>query len=685
MPSPAILIASREAERVPVPDLRQAGTPAATRPRVKPAFIAALLLAGYFVMAVSASRTKSTTFDEIVHVTAGYSAWINHDQRFDPGNGDFVKRWAVLPLLITRPNFPPLEGEAWRNGDFFPMSRDFMFHRGNDPDAILLQSRSMVALLGVALGALVFVCSRRLFGDTGGIISVAVFAFCPHMLAHGALVSTDLALTFALLAATWCLWRLLHVVSWPTLLASVLAFSLLVISKMSAVLIAPIALILIVARCFNREPWVWRLRQETALLSRGRQGMALVGLIAVHAFAGWIAIWTVFEFKYLARAEPAAEQLTLLRTPDANVTGLIGRVAEFSHRHRLLPEGYLKGMEELVGISKRRASFMNGEWHTGGRVAFFPYAFWVKTPPALLCLLALGLVGAIWSAQRRGWLYAVMPLCALLFVYAAVALTQGLNIGHRHILPVYPALFILAGSAALLEPMLRRSAKVAIALLAGWYAIDSLVVRPHYLAYFSPVAGGPAQGYRRLVDSSLDWGQDLPGLKSWLDEHNAQNRDTVFFSYFGTGDPDHHDIASWRLPGFPEWRELQVFAYTPGVYAVSATMFQQVYSTAFGAWNRRYEEEYQATLQRLRLTPSATADNDALASALRTQPEPVWQEVYNSYEKLRFARLCAWLRATNRAPDAQMGHSILIWKLDDRAIQDALWGPPLELRAAPVH
>src|SRR5581483_7520524 len=92
--------------------------------------IAAALLTAYFLMAVSASRTKSPTFDESVHITAGYNAWVNHDQRFDPGNGDFVKRWATLPLLVTRPHFPPLSGENWRTAQFFTVSRDFMFNSG---------------------------------------------------------------------------------------------------------------------------------------------------------------------------------------------------------------------------------------------------------------------------------------------------------------------------------------------------------------------------------------------------------------------------------------------------------------------------------------------------------------------------------------------------------------------------
>jgi hypothetical protein len=659
----------------------------------------ALLLAAYFFTAVSASRMKSPTFDEVVHITAGYNAWINHDQRFDPGNGDFVKRWAALPLLVSRPNFPALSGEDWRSAEFFRIGRDFLFHSGNDPASLLFQSRCMVALLGVGLGLLVFACSRQLFGNLGGLVSLTLFAFCPHMLAHGALVSTDLALTFALLASTWFAWRLLHLVSWTNLIGSLLAFSLLVISKMSAVLIVPIAAILIVVRLFNREPWRWSLRTETALAARGRQSVALLVLLIVHGIAGWIAIWAVFDFKYVARADPADTQLMLMRSPGSEIHGIVDDLSNFCHRHHVLPEGYLKGMEELVGISARRPSFMNGHWKVGGGPLFFPYAFWAKTPPALLALLAVGIAGCIWTRKRNGVarstattdeapaaasLYHAIPFLVLFAIYAAVAIRQNVNIGHRHILALYPALYILAGSAVRALPLRKRAVELAVGLLVCWYVGDSLAVRPDYLAYFSPVVGGPSQGYRHLVDSSLDWGQDLPGLQRWLSVRNPDAREPLFFSYFGTGNPEHFGIESQRLPGFPEWRELRVFALTPGIYAISATTFQSLYTPTFGPWNRAYEADYQKALNGLGLTEANAQDQAGLVAALQRHPDAFWQDYYSNFEKLRFGRLCAWLRATKRPPDDQVGHSILIWKLDEHALHDALWEKPAELYEKPV-
>jgi hypothetical protein len=226
-------------------------------------------------------------------------------------------------------------------------------------------------------------------------------------------------------------------------------------------------------------------------------------------------------------------------------------------------------------------------------------------------------------------------------------------------------------------------ARAATVLLLGWFVVDSLSVRPHYLAYFNSFVGGPAQGYRRLADSSLDWGQDLPGLGRWLAANNTAG-EPVFFSYFGTGSPDYYGISSERLPGFPDWRERNGFACTPGYYAISATMFQNLYTRAFGPWNRIYEDAYQTILHNLKLSESTAGDTATLGAWLQQFPEQFWQEQYASFDALRFNRLCGWLRATHRPPDAEVGYSILIWKLDAHDLHEAFWGPPLELKDSPA-
>ena len=128
-------------------------------------------------------------------------------------------------------------------------------------------------------------------------------------------------------------------------------------------------------------------------------------------------------------------------------------------------------------------------------------------------------------------------------VYFGASVVFRMNVGQRHLLPLYPALFILVGglfATAAADRALRRLRGLAIALLA-WIAILFASAYPHYLSFFSIVAGGSERGHYSLIDSSLDWGQDLPAFKRWVDEHRKPD-EVVYFSYFGSVSPGTEDI-----------------------------------------------------------------------------------------------------------------------------------------------
>ena len=123
-----------------------------------------------------------------------------------------------------------------------------------------------------------------------------------------------------------------------------------------------------------------------------------------------------------------------------------------------------------------------------------------------------------------------------------------------------------------------------------------MVIRPHYLAYFNVLAGGPESGYRHLVDSSLDWGQDLPGLKRWLEaaEGHSAAPAAVYLSYFGSGNPAVYGIDARQIYSYQDWRAAPpLYELTGGIYCVSATMLQSLYTRAPGPWAAPYERAYQ--------------------------------------------------------------------------------------------
>jgi hypothetical protein len=338
------------------------------------------------------------------------------------------------------------------------------------------------------------------------------------------------------------------------------------------------------------------------------------------------------------------------------------------------------------------------------------------------------------SVQR---FYDFWPLWTLFGVYWIVAIYSHLNIGHRHLLPTYPPLFVLCGAAASWLrgwPGIRnesaprlgfsRGFGIGLCVALGLLTAETAYRFPHYLAYFNGIVR-PDQAYRHLVDSSLDWGQDLPGVRRYIETRDPAR--PIYLSYFGFANPVHFGIratyaysvtGAYRSPPLqtlalpsdrlrtavadllrrePDYddenvatasRDDNVYAVlvkkpaalrlTGGTYFVSATLLQPVTQPgrgAFGPWNDRLEKRYQ-TMRQL-MTPLLSDDITERRTALTQYPPEQWSAVINDYEYLRFHRLAAYLR--QREPQDNVGYSILIYHLSDQDIAEALDGPPAEL------
>ena len=661
-------------------------------------YAAAVVLICHLVIGFTCVRDKCTTYDELAHMTAGYSYWKTGDYRLDPENGNFPQRWEALPLLALDLGFPPTNQTAYAGSNIWAMGYQFFYATGNNVDLMLRLSRAMVVLLSAALGLLVYAWSRRLFGPGGGMISLIGYAFNPSILANGSLATSDLAAALFFTASVGALWRLLHKVSPWTVICSALAMAGLFLSKMSAAMVIPMGLVLLIARLIVNRPLVVALGRPREVTRRLTQGWIFAGALIAHVLVVAGLIWTFYGFRYTAHREEAPwRQFGEPWDSTLDGTGGVGSVIQFAADYQLLPESYLFGTAFVYKRAQLRTSFLNGNYSLHGWWYFFPYTLMVKTPLPFFALLALALAGAMrnwWSIKAasaitvlrtlgRG-LYATAPLWVFLAVYWAQALSTKLNIGHRHILPTYPAMFILAGAAA--HWFKGRGRTVAavraavIATLAG-VVIESFWIYPDYLAYFNQIVGGPANGYKHLVDSSLDWGQDLPGLKTWLDRNNPRGPGEVpaFQSYFGTGSPSYYGIQAQQLPG--AWERRAFAQLTGGIYCISATQIQCLYAKAMGPWTKEYEQDYQRVRGEARQFEQALGDPLALEALLRSRGPEYWKQLLGFYDELRLARLCAYLR--HRRPDDNVGYSILIFRLGDQEVRDALEGPPAELQPSP--
>jgi hypothetical protein len=389
------------------------------------------LLAIYAALGLSAIRGKSTTFDEVAHLTAGYSYWTRGDFRLHPENGLWPQAWEALPLLAAGVRFPGPDEAAWRQSAVYPLADQFFHHLGNDADAMLLRGRAMNVLLGVLLGATVYLWSRALFGAAGGLLSLVLFCFCPTMLAHGSLATSDMAAGLGFTLAAGATWRLFRAVTPGRIALAGLALAALALAKYSAVIFAPMAVVLLGVRLAWDAPLPigWRMprnlnpqrqqgtpetnpqrqqgttetnpprQQGSLVIGRGRQMALLAAALLAQVLIAALVIWAAYGFRFsMFAGDPASAAPQLPWDDVLKGAGAPGKVVALLRDARLLPEGWLYGLGYTLGFSSGRNAFWNGQFSTTGWPGFFPYCLLVKTPLTLFAVLALA--GALGVVRR---------------------------------------------------------------------------------------------------------------------------------------------------------------------------------------------------------------------------------------------------------------------------------------------
>ena len=643
--------------------------------------IAILIALLHAAMAVTAVNTKSPTFDEPQHLTAGYSYWVTNDFRLDPENGNLPARWAALPLLLGKTKFVPISDRAWHRADEGRTGHQFFYEAGNDPDKMLQQARMMMSIFGAALCLLIYRCAREFFGVGGGLLAEALAAFDPNFLAHSALVASDVPAAFFFTAAVWSSWRLFQKISPMRFAIAAFGLAGLFLTKFSAPIVAPVLGTISILLIFSRRQIDLKFGQIRIELTKRWKKACAVGVswIALGATV-FFAIWLSFSFRYPAWTDNGSshEGTSWHWNYLLEDQGTFESAVNFARAHRLLPEAYLYGFAYVHRHEIDRPAFLDNRWSVVGFRSFFPRAFIYKTPLPFLLLLSLAFYAAL--ARRHSWRISNLnPLAMFALVYGAIAITSQLNIGHRHLLPIYPALFIGCGAVVDLASKNRTAIlTTTVGIILFWQIGESFAIRPNYLAYFNDVAGGPSDGYKHLADSSVDWGQDLPALKTWLDNHPAiVNGKPLYLAYFGTADPRSYEINARLLPENHSSGDRAFAPLTGGIYCISATTLQSVYTLELGPWCVPYEQYYQAAAAEIRRYHNTASDPARRVAMITNDGALNWAKKIKDFERLRFERLCAYLR--HQPPAAQIGYSVFVFELTDDEVNRALYGPPAEL------
>ena len=484
--------------------------------------VAIALLVVFAGQAYLAARQDSVTIDEFVHVPVGLYTLYNRDFSIDPINPPWARALAALPLLADPPAFAPEPGAP-----HWGMGYELMRRNAESYQAIFVRARSAVIVMALLLGLVVFAWARELYDDRAAWVALALFAFSPNLLAHGHLVTLDLAGALGFVGSCYTAWRLIDKPGVGRALLVGVVMGLATLLKLSGfVLVAAIVGALLFRVVANGRAVADRYGLIEALGHVVAMGVAAIVTVNVgYGFDGTFAPLSG------AKLDPK---------------GVLFAVAESAPWLRLpLPEPFINGVDMVLNVGKARepSYFLAGELSSEGWWYYHLAAFVLKSP----LLVVFGAVFAMgtWTIGQSRGRYAECLFVPIVVIFASNALFNSLQIGVRHVLPAYPLFFIamspwVAAAASSWRDSIAHTVRAGVVVLLGvWMLWGTLSVAPRYLQYFSPLAGGADGGHRYLIDSNIDWGQDLLRLADYVEENSL---DGVYLAYFGRVDPRVYGI-----------------------------------------------------------------------------------------------------------------------------------------------
>jgi hypothetical protein len=478
---------------------------------------AALIVLGLFVaQGIFFISANSQTYDEAMHLATGYSYLAKGDFRLEPQNPPLMKELQALPLFLSyKLPFNP-DPKHWRDGDGYLIGQNFLYESRISADRMLATGRFVTLLFGSVLIAMTGWWAYRLWRDpAAGILAMALASLEPNLVAHSSLVTTDVGMALFSLLTLYLLWEHLNKPTWRLLVAMGLSTGLALASKYSAIVLVPLFALIVLACAIGRERHLLPL-QEHQSRRTPHKILEAAALISLVLFVAVLTLAPVYLFQGVHL--------------------------------------WFDGLREFLSLSKvGLMAFFLGEYSYQGWWSYFPMAFLMKTPVGTLALVLASL--ALYKHGSRLSRYDAIVLVLPVGFFFIVMTQANVAIGVRHILPVYPLLFVLASRLTTVRFRRPWFSHALIGIPVLLTAISSLRIAPHQIAYFNELVGGPDQGYRYLSDSNIDWGQDLKGLRAYVERENLP---IIYLSYFGTAPPSYYGIRYQYVPGtWPlEWPPL---------------------------------------------------------------------------------------------------------------------------------
>lgn len=534
--------------------------------------------------------------------------------------------WLDLDLSWEREEQAAGGTPDWPDGDPWEFGRKLLDHSAADPEQTLIAARAPMIGVTLLLGWVMFAFTRRRYGAVAALVALTLFVLSPTILAHGRLVTTDVGAAAGYFIALAAFLRFLEAPAAGNVLRAGAALGLALLTKFTTILLVPVFIVLAALWALlpcqagggasggrtRRSPLRWSHGRLLVAMpawprKRGvaRQGarppvrlsvarvaaVLLIGFALVHAvYAHHIGNFP--PERQLDRAWSSHTGRGVGNTPKDIVLWM-------NEHGPWRPLGlYFSGIiQAMIRSAQGGGVYLLGEFHPQGVRQYFPLVYMMKEPAALHVLTLLAILSALaglylWrtlpAAMRKPWRnlvredFAAWAMLLTLAAYWALSIRSNLNIGVRHLIPVLPLTFVLVArelrAFAVRLPLALnfRDGFVIHAglVLAGylmfvggllvWQAASVLRAQPHHMAYFNEFAGGPENGWQRVLDSNADWGQDMGRLARFVERRGIEK---LWLDYFGSSDADRH------LPG--RWEAIDSCSEPrPGWVAVSVMFYQ---------------------------------------------------------------------------------------------------------------
>jgi 4-amino-4-deoxy-L-arabinose transferase-like glycosyltransferase len=529
-----------------------------------------VIIIGMFSLLWLSASVKSQTIDEGPHIAAGYSYWVTGDWRMNPEHPPLVKLIAGAFIAPLRPSLP-LEVAAWQDYNQWDFGRAFIYDNIVPADRLLWWARLPIMLISLLLVYVVWRWTSKNINRSVGILAALFVAFEPNILAHSRLVTTDVPLTLTFFLAIIAFAAYLKAQTNKRLLLAALAFALALATKYSALLLIPILLVL----------WLIYHGRTKSILRHQRKFWKSV---AVYFLVTSSVIWAIYGFQvqvadddpriarlYEEQQEVMAndtlnQQPFFVRVAAKNLdpaTDIGGAVRDFLENAPIPAYSYWRGFFSVFTHNQYgHSAYLLGQQSQTGWWYYFPIAFAVKVPLAISTLLIFAFMSSLYIIRKRRdkkswtgtipftWYILTVPIV----IYGLFSVASNINLGVRHLLPMFPFILIIAAWGARKLWQQGKIYKYLTGILLVYFMSASVISFPHYLSYFNEITGGPAGGHKVLLDSNLDWGQDLALLARYLKDNNISKPRVA---YFGSAVIDYYIPDAQYVPEDDELNKYQ--------------------------------------------------------------------------------------------------------------------------------